>query len=77
MLERFTGKSRVPTEKLCMRGPLWLDPALIADYDLAFDRCDLVTAEYGVTKMKSETASLAQFVADLQFNFSTLAGAMP
>ena len=45
-----------------------LDPALIADYDRAFDRYDFVTAEYGVTKMKSETASLAQFVADLQFS---------
>ena len=51
-----------------MQGPLWLDPAPIADYDLAFDRCDLVTAENGVTKMKSETANLAQFVADLQFS---------
>ena len=28
-----------------MKGPLWLDPAPIADYDLAFDCCDLVTAE--------------------------------
>jgi|TARA_B100000809_G_scaffold236039_1_gene254709 hypothetical protein len=45
MLERFAGKSRVPTEKLCIKGPLWLDPAPIADYDLAFDCCDLVTAE--------------------------------
>ncbi|GIT49154.1 MAG: hypothetical protein Ct9H300mP14_10820 [Gammaproteobacteria bacterium] len=53
---------------LCVQGLIWLDPALIADYDLAFDCCDLVTAEYGVIKMKSETASLAQFVADLQFS---------
>ena len=51
-----------------MKGPLWLDPAPIADYDLAFACCDLVTAKNGVTKMKSETANLAQFVADLQFS---------
>ena len=51
-----------------MQSLIWLDPALIADYDLAFERCDFDTAEYGVTKMKSETASLAQFVADLQFS---------
>ena len=68
MSERWAGKSRISAGTLCVQGLIWLDPALIADYDLAFDRCDLVTAEYGVTKMKSETASLAQFVADLQFS---------
>ena len=47
---------------------LWLDPATIADYDRALDRCDLVTAKNGVTKMKAETATLAQYVADLQFS---------
>ena len=45
-----------------------MHPATIADYDLAFDRCDLVTAKNGVTKMKAETATLAQYVADLQFS---------
>jgi len=68
MAERWAGKSRISAGTLCVQGLIWLDPALIADYDLAFERCDFDTAEYGVTKMKSETASLAQFVADLQFS---------
>ena len=41
----WTSKANILASIHCVYRLLWLDPATIADYDLAFDRCDLVTAK--------------------------------